>query len=104
MSLLENVKLAAMSNLLPEKSYRRTDKDKEFLKTLTLFKRWNQALLPSCMRDIFAFTFNELRPLCFSHSELTSGTVNPFRHFGKTVWTEGRPIARALLTQDRKIQ
>jgi len=31
------------------------------------------------------------------HSE---GTVNPFRHFGRTPWTGDRPIARSVPIQD----
>jgi hypothetical protein len=36
-----------------------------------------------------------------SKSELTSGTINPFRHFGTTPWMGDRPIARLLYIHRR---
>jgi hypothetical protein len=49
----------------------------------------------------FEFTFHWLGPLACFESELTSGTMNPFRYFGRISWMGDRPIARSLPTQDR---
>jgi hypothetical protein len=43
-----------------------------------------------------AFTYHKLDPLTCSQSELTSETVNPFRHFGRTPSKGDRLIARPL--------
>jgi hypothetical protein len=43
-------------------------------------------------------------PLTCSESDLTSGSMNPFRHFGRTPWTGDRPIAKPLPTQERTTQ
>jgi len=48
--------------------------------------------------------FHGLGPLTCSYSELTSETVNAFRHFGRTPWTGDRPIARPIPTQDSTTQ
>jgi len=45
-------------------------------------------------------TFHGLRPLACSVSELTSETVNPFGHFGRTPWTGDRPISMSIPMQD----
>jgi len=44
--------------------------------------------------------FHGLGPLVCFESELTSGTMNPFRHIGWTPSTGDQPIIRPLLTQD----
>lgn len=41
-----------------------------------------------------------LDPLACRNVELSSGTVNPFRHFDRTTWTGDRPSARPVPTQD----
>jgi hypothetical protein len=41
---------------------------------------------------------SQIRPSgLFTVSELTSETVNPFRHFGRTTWTGDRPIASTYI-------
>jgi hypothetical protein len=56
-------------------------------------------------RDNFTFTFTftdlkELGCLTCSYSKLTSETITPFRHFGRTSRMMDRPIANTLPTQD----
>jgi hypothetical protein len=41
----------------------------------------------------------ESGPLACSDSELTSETMNPFRHLGRTLWTLDRSIAEPLTTE-----
>jgi len=35
---------------------------------------------------LLIYTFHRLDPVVFSDPELTSETMNPFRHFGRTPW------------------
>jgi hypothetical protein len=42
---------------------------------------------------------NGLYVVARSDSELTSETMNPFRHFGRIPWTGDRPIPKSLPTQ-----
>jgi hypothetical protein len=48
----------------------------------------------------YSFTFHGFDPLAYSDPELTSGTMNYFRHFCRTPSTGDRPIARPLRKQD----
>jgi hypothetical protein len=42
------------------------------------------------------FSFHGLDPMACSDSELTSGTLDPFRHFGRTPWTRKWPTIEKL--------
>jgi len=53
---------------------------------------------------LLTYTFHGLGPAACSESELTSETMNSFRHFGRTPWSGDRPIARSLPTQDGTTQ
>jgi len=49
-------------------------------------------------------TFHELCPLACSDSELTSETMNPFRHFGRIPWTGDRPIVVGKLKGKEQLE
>jgi hypothetical protein len=46
-----------------------------------------------------ASVFHKLSPVACSESELTSETMNPFGHFGRTPWMGDGPISRPLNLQ-----
>jgi hypothetical protein len=50
------------------------------------------------------YWFHGWSPLVCVDLELTSETVDLFRHFGRTPWMGYRPIARPRLTKDSKTQ
>jgi hypothetical protein len=52
------------------------------------------------LKNLLAFMFHRLVPLACSESELSSETVNPFIHVGRTPWTGDQPIARPIPKQD----
>jgi len=53
---------------------------------------------------LFSCTFHALGPVVCSESELTSESMNPFRHFGRTPWTGYQPVARPVPTQNSTTQ
>jgi hypothetical protein len=61
-------------------------------------------LSSSIIHHHLSCTFRELGPLASSESELTSETVNPFRHFDRIPWTGDRPITAPVPTQDSTTQ
>jgi len=49
---------------------------------------------------VVAYMFHGLGPLDCSRSELTCTTMNPFSHFGRTLWMQDQSTPRSLSTQN----
>jgi hypothetical protein len=61
--------------------------------------RWENLKIKVSLEFLYCrYTFHGLGPLAYSDSETTCETMKPFRHFGKTLSTADRPIARFQLT------
>jgi len=51
-------------------------------------------------KSLLSYTYYRLGPLACSDLELTSATMNRFRHLGRTPWTGDLPTAKPLPTQN----
>jgi hypothetical protein len=47
---------------------------------------------------------DDIGPPAYSSSQLSCESMNYIRHFGRTPWTEDRPVVRPLSTQDSTTQ
>jgi len=69
----------------------------QILTTFTYFNTLHNLRIQYCCS-----MFHRLGPLACSDSALTSETMKPSRHFGRTPWMGDRPVSNPLHTQDSK--